>query len=837
MSLAGNQKLTLDLNGRLETPTAVTDTTGTRVGYNFAAVNNPYYFTGTNTPNDNNVRLVPGTTLQLDAQTVTIDLSETESPEKRPDPTWKGIYFDTYNLLFPVDFDKGQQLKLFSALNYPTALSGTDHIAWVDGGGLQFKQERDYPGSTGPQAMFNSFPDNFKNWDLEIVDNAVVEGKIQGFIFIPLLSDTEEFTYTIPFDDNGLQESFLDNSIDGRTVTLNDDKPELRTVITVQQAVFKNNDHLEMTVDIDWPELNYTATNLTELHLYGDMGVGFGGRNLPKLMTNQPVVTYYDKFDISVEKVTVGLVDAAYFVALEGTIPLTDDISGETGAPQALLVSHDPGIVQAAQSTGNTPSGWQAPQTGISSIDAKVSDFMAAITNPTAAKINLQIPFKLSMKVVKLNGMLRVNHNNPDWGTCFAGKVDGKFELSAASLNLGATVVVGAKPDFKYWLAELRVGVGASSTNTPTGASTSAGAGGVAAQGTLNAGYGARVDFMTGAPPAIPKLDQPAMSPEQAFADKRVLFSLGPVGFTGFKGRVYHHMRSTFSVATTVDTDYSNIPNFAATDLQYLPDNTISYGGLLGVTMVDMYSLGTIATVEGALELSFSGAALDAVKLEVGGKLANVKPPATTLLNAYGVLYYSETNREFAAAFKAAGDGNYVCGGGSITMLVNDNVTSFNVGSKLFPVNVYPCIGVGMGPSGYLEYISTVDGSTLDAGIFLNVNAGLGTGWIGVRKVAAFRPFVQFAARIGGTAALTLKPTFAVNSLGILMNASLDVGVDYEIALVANGTLNIFHASIYGDLLLRLDPKPTNLSGQLSGCVNVLSLGQKCFNVNFSRDL
>ena len=865
-SINGDNKLTLDLHGKITTPSNVTDVNGQRIDYHFEDINNPYFFT-VQVEGDNDIRALPGTTLQLNAQSLTIDLSETESPDKIAEPTWKGIYLNTYELIFPVTFDDNNQLILFDEHRLSFDLNDGDTKTWVDAGGLQFKQSQTYTDETGPRAYFNTFPDNFTEWSFEVTDNAVVSAEIQGFIYIPFFSKDERFTYTIPFDNNGSQQSFLDESINGREVVINDDKPELRSVVTIQQAIFKDNNHLEMTVDLAWDHLDLNLTNLTGLNLYGNRGIGFGAVNQAKSIPQQVSVEYYEGFTMHLSTVLIGLSHGAYFVGIEGDAPLTQDLTDiDGGAPIAVIVSHDANFtpIVTGESSSAPPDDSEASTalqnfntvaTAIKDVPI-VSDYVGTLNSALQGKVNVTIPFSIKTQVVELKGMLKVNHNNPDWGTCFAGKLDGSFKAGGGTVTLGGTVVVGKQTTYKYWLAEVRVKVGSAPTPAapaaPTGSHANFGTGGGptmpppsnAPPGThsnfaRSGPPGTHAAFASGASADTPKPDANTnVTGNRGIFSKGVLLPLGPVSITGLRGRVYHHMSSGYSVETLVDPNYNNIPDYINDDMSYTPDNSVSYGGLFGINAIDTKTAGTIASMYGAMELSFtSGGALEMLKVEVAGTFGNIpaSSPAQYALKSYGAVYMNQTDETWAGGFKI-GPGNAaagLCGGGALTFLFTEDVQTFNVGSQQHPVGVYPCMG-GVYPSGFLAYRNDPAGKTLDAGLYVGFGFKLTAPWIGPPKFR-FRPWIDFNARIGGIAAMELEPEFRINSIGIDLNAYLAVGADYEL-LVKKGSFTLLSAALSGNLTLRFKPLPKNLSGALTGSITIPVIGTKSFTIGFSKN-
>ncbi len=309
-----NSILSLTLDGEVYTITEVKDMSGNRMSYKFTGADNPYYFTQTGMEADPNIKLVKNTQIQLDAAAAIFDLSEDQSPEKIADTAWKGIYFTNFNVHFPTTFDGSNQIVLAQAQAYNfEPLAGNSFYGWVDRFGVNMEVLKAFTGSTGPAAAFNTFEGNIREMKIKLEDNNVSGCHVKGFVLIPFLNPDEDFTYAVPFDNNGLQVSFLDDDLVNKEVVLRQSSRELRLELTVKQAVFKDNERLDLVIDLQWEALGIHLTNVTEFKIWGSREIGFRTPGGAKGLTN--VVGKFDnQFEITIFGIAAGFFGDTYAV-------------------------------------------------------------------------------------------------------------------------------------------------------------------------------------------------------------------------------------------------------------------------------------------------------------------------------------------------------------------------------------------------------------------------------------------------------------------------------------------------------------------------------------------
>ncbi len=403
--------LTLTLDGTLTTPESITDINDKRVDYTFFQANNPWYFSSEEIAANKDIRLISNTTMQLDGQTAIFDLSETESPDKITDSEWKGLYFPSFQLLLPTDFDGSGQVVLDEEQSIPFALTNdNDFKAWVDVDGIQFQCEKEWEGSTGPTAAFNTFKDNFRKINMEIEDSGILDSYLKGFVYIPLIGDEEEFAYTTPFDQNGMQVSTLDEDISGRKVVLNKGEGDQEMTITINDAIFEDNDHLSMNVDLQWDSVFVKSQYLDNFNLWGSGDIGFVEKNGASPVTNVEGIMQ-NLFSIEVYSFFAEVVDGIQEIGFKATTGMGPEISGPDGPPEVKLKSEKKSYLITGKD-----------------LDGKDLTELSAAKGWTAPKININIKKVLRIEVAKLkfivNGKFGTD-NNGNWiiGTGFAGDI------------------------------------------------------------------------------------------------------------------------------------------------------------------------------------------------------------------------------------------------------------------------------------------------------------------------------------------------------------------------------------------------------------------------------
>jgi hypothetical protein len=440
-----DKKMTLRLEGQLITPEDVTDIADKRVDYNFTEVDNPYYFTASTTVNDADIRIVDNSTIQLDGKTTTFDLSETESPEGMADLDWKGVFFNTFDVRFPTDFDESKQLTFDSEQNYSFTQNTTEIRAWIDAGGLDLKIEKHFSDNEAPTAGFNTFKDDVKDIILDVENNSVNSNSVfKGYVFIPVLHPTEHFNYTIAVGQTGLQVSFLDDALVNRTFTFNEEN-DMKVVATVKQAVFRNNNRLDLTVDLDWEYIQIGLYDVTGLKVWGNGEFGFGQANGFKGVTNVTGLLE-NAYEVTIDSLGAGMFNGNYAFNFIGSMKVGDTESGLGGTTNGSGAKFS--IISAEQRSDSMTSTGENAQNWV-----KLEE-ESEIEIETPGKPVFFFPIGIYTSVVKAYGQILVMYNDSEWGNAFYGVINAQIK-KPKPFKLDAKVLIGKKGETSYWFVEL----------------------------------------------------------------------------------------------------------------------------------------------------------------------------------------------------------------------------------------------------------------------------------------------------------------------------------------------------------------------------------------------
>lgn len=268
----------------------------------------------------------------------TIDLSDTASPERfATDKTWKGVYFNGFTLRYNDHVDESGQIVLDGTYDRSYSLTANgDKKAWVTSQGLDFKLKDTFEAShTG---KFNTFPSKLNDIQLDIQHGRLTgESWLKGQMIIPFISETKNFTFTIPISNLGFRSGYLDQ-LDNTSFTFNEDGGEQRLDITIRRAVFADNNRLNMTIDVGWPALKAEMKSLVGFKAWGDYNIGFNVKNgaLPLVKRLQ---TDMNGYPVVVHTIGAGGGDGNYSFATTLDVQLGNDVSGGKGSPQVNVYS------------------------------------------------------------------------------------------------------------------------------------------------------------------------------------------------------------------------------------------------------------------------------------------------------------------------------------------------------------------------------------------------------------------------------------------------------------------------------------------------------------------
>ena len=506
-----------------------------------------------NTSSVSPIHLLDGTTLTLNPKTAICDFSDSDSPGNQSGtPDWKGMYFGKFDIHFDKKFDKSNQIIMDEVKDISFDLSENANFkAWIDGQGLQFFAERNFE-ENAMAATFNTFHDELRSLRFNIVNNSVEDGQFKGKIQIPVLDPTNSFTYTVPIDNESVKTGFLDEDLSTREVIFNDDRPEYRLVMKPQQAVFQNNNRLNLVADLDWNAIQVYLPGVTDLNIWGNGNFGFKTPNGSKGVTNVEG-EYAGTYDVTIDSLSAGMNDGTYAFGFIGSIILGDSEAGISGTSPSNPPKFNMVSAEQKGATGLNPStpSWLKKYTDSGLVDMVNEE-----------KIPLFIMIKIKTPAAEVNGRIVSLRDDPTWGNAFYGKIKAKVK-KPKPFALDAKVLVGNKQGVGYWFVEAGIAAGAADKDDKNAAQSSA-------KNTRLQKFGAKVKGKT-------------LSTNKKIPGQRVGIKLGKIEIVELRGRVYHHMNHDMSKGmnssctlkpktTTVDPRF-HFENMTDIDLNTIFDN------------------------------------------------------------------------------------------------------------------------------------------------------------------------------------------------------------------------------------------------------------------------
>ena len=526
-----DETVTTTLNLDVTLPNGVKDINDADITLPFRGIDNAFIAINTDLSAEAGIHFLEQTAIELKLKQATFDLSDENSPGLRAgDGTWKGLYFDNFQLTFPTDFDKTSQLVLDEPLTLDISLAEKpDYKGWVEPTGLQLLVNETFAGTSGPTASFNTFSDNFQDIKFHIENNSLRDGHIKGIVFIPLLDPDEAFAYTVPIDEDGLKTGFLDEDLSNRQVEFNEDKEEMHLTMTVKRAVFADNERLDMVVDLEWEGIQVLLPDCTGLSLWGNGEVGFGAPNARKAVTHVSG-EYKQTYEITIDSIAAGMNDGVYAFGFIGSILVGDEGSGISGSapsnpPKFNMVTATEREMEAdaSGSSGNWLTNY---------LEEGIYDPL------NESQLTIVIPIRIKTGAVDLKGKLIAMHNNEDWGDAFYGTMDATIK-KPKKFGVDATVLIGKKGEVSYWFVEVGLKAKAQDNNNNNNDNNNTGA----------AASAARLAKFGGQPQSKKVKFQNKLSSlsNSAGAGRKQGVKLGKVELVELRGRVYYHMNHDIS--------------------------------------------------------------------------------------------------------------------------------------------------------------------------------------------------------------------------------------------------------------------------------------------------
>ena len=288
---------------------------------------------------------------------------------------------------------------------------------------------------------------------------------------------------------------------------------------------------------------------------------------------------------------------------------------------------------------------------------------------------------------------------------------------------------------------------------------------------------------------------------------------LGPVELVAASGRMYHHM--------------TDIPGRAI-----VPDPLTNYGAGVSFVFFDASThgtavrLGVSANVEiredGNYVIDFEG------DLEMLSKSPKEEIPDLMASGAGGVkIHYNSAEQHFLGSGWVVFNKG-VCLKANFMADLKPGYWALQVGTRDNMIMITPgCLGWGAAGWAGVNQTRADIGLGLSYSINKTIDIDL--------KFVSGGLIINAGVAAGISAIVQYKPTVKLIEAGIWVDLWADVNVFYK---VAGKSKNINLVNIYcrGDLIMRFDPPPTTLAGNMRGHVAVLGLGID-FSAGFNKTL
>lgn len=334
-----NNQYRLDLNGSVELPDKIKGAVPGVVQFPFASADQLFYIEQDNPGNDHTIAPLAKADFEVAARKYILDLSEEQSPDKfAQNLLWKGIYIQDFDLRLFESMDTKGQFDLASISSHTLSQPVTNETdAWVTSQGLNLKFDLSFRDSVG--MVFQTFPSTITRFRFEMEENQMVASNsyVKGQFLIPLISTEKKFSFTVPLNNLGFQDGYLDDVVDTR-FTFNSGAGDQEIKVTVKRAVLSGYEKIAMTIDLEWPSLGVTLTDLRGFNVWGDYAIGFDNKNGTIPLTERHNASL-SGYPITISVIGAAANDGNYVFATTADAGLGDDVSGGEGEPSINIYS------------------------------------------------------------------------------------------------------------------------------------------------------------------------------------------------------------------------------------------------------------------------------------------------------------------------------------------------------------------------------------------------------------------------------------------------------------------------------------------------------------------
>ena len=440
----------IKLDGTIYFPTQVRSASGERVHVDFKRKEQFYYIEQDNYPLSEALSPIENVRLSLTTDAYIFDLSSLKSPNNIQDKDWKGFYFKYHDLNLEKDLDSKNQIKLTQTITENIVQNNANNRCYIDGGGLQFYWEKDFKEER--VGRFNTFKSKVNVLKIEIEDNHVKESSFTGSISLPVIDPSLDYFYTVPLEENGFASGYLNQSLENQFFVYNPYGGENKINMTIKRAVFENQDHLDLVVDIQIPALaNHKLQNIKDFHVYGDDYIGFKERNGSYKLPDRPIVDY-NGYPLSLLEIGAALHKGDYVFSYQCEMKMGEGFTGENDKTPFFFVHSFMPVSEEIKQI---------------SLAKRIPPMLPIEDRPLDLDQKKLYAEKFTIKyedeVVKFESEVELRRDDPDWGDVFRGMVAGELKVPG-SIRVGGSFTFGNKGfDYfyldAYYVDELGTGV------------------------------------------------------------------------------------------------------------------------------------------------------------------------------------------------------------------------------------------------------------------------------------------------------------------------------------------------------------------------------------------
>ncbi|GAA5042353.1 hypothetical protein GCM10011506_44250 [Marivirga lumbricoides] len=292
--------------------------------------------------------------------------------------------------------------------------------------------------------------------------------------------------------------------------------------------------------------------------------------------------------------------------------------------------------------------------------------------------------------------------------------------------------------------------------------------------------------------------------------------NMGPVSMVGASGRVYSHMRDEPGKAI-------------------VPDSTMKYGAYLNFVFFDADKKGSTMRLDVAAGIEMQESGDYVVEFDGNMQLVNTKPDVLKIdenamaLGVVSIKYNSAEEHFIGYGAVTIDKPGALCASGSILVDVKPGAWRVALGSREERLTFVPGCA-GWSPTGWLD----VNQNTAELGLGLQFSVAAGASF----KAGVFALGIRVDAGVafGLVAKAQYSPSFMLLEAGVWVDLWGRVIVDYQ-AFALKGSVTLVDLYCQGNMLVKFNPKPSTISGNVSGYVKLVGIISCSFDAGFEKVL